>query len=262
MHLPFEGGAFRMAMGLTSAAQADWIETDDAVPTQLAARRALIARDPDAVIAALPGTEAMQHELLDLLIAHLRLPRPACDRNPLAIVGGLVAEDFCLLRASDHGPVLAAAVLCFPARWRLADKLGRSLIAVHAPVPFYGERLAGPVDRFLDRLPPGRIAVRLNWSVVDDPALFQPAPRAPVAGIAAANAGELLYLRVERQSFRRLPRSGAIAFGIRTHVTPLAAVREAGAAMRLAEAVRGLPEEMLAYKGMAPFRDPLLAWLG
>ncbi|WP_428395039.1 heme-dependent oxidative N-demethylase family protein [Lichenicoccus sp.] len=261
MHLPFEAGSFRMAMGLTAVAEADWLEADDAVPAQIATRVALIARDPDAVIAALPGTEAMQHELLEMLAAHLRLPWPACDRDPLAIVGGLVAEDFCLLRASEDGPVLVAAVLCFPARWRLAEKLGRPLAAVHAPVPFYGERLAGPVDRFLDRLQPGRIAVRLNWSVVDDPALFQPAPGPAKTGITAANAGERLFLRVERQSFRRLPRTNTIAFGIRTHVSPLARVRDAGAAARLNDAVRAMPDDMLAYKGIAPFRATLLGYL-
>ena len=52
MHLPFESGTFRMAMGLTSVPQADWIETDDAVPTQIAARVAEAVRAmPDDMLA-------------------------------------------------------------------------------------------------------------------------------------------------------------------------------------------------------------------
>ena len=71
--------------------------------------------------------------------------------------------------------MFTAASLCFPSRWRLLDKIGKPLAAVHGPVPLYAERLAGPVDRFMRNLKPGHIASRLNWSLLDDPALFQPA---------------------------------------------------------------------------------------
>lgn len=58
------------------------------------------------------------------------------------------------------------------------------------------------------------------------------------------------------------PESGAVAFGIRTHVTPLAAVAALpGEAARLAAAVRALPPEMRRYKGLHRFDAALLAWL-
>ena len=47
-----------------------------------------------------------------------------------------------------------------PSRWRLHEKLGKPLALVHGPVPFYGERLATPVDRFMARGKPGQIASR------------------------------------------------------------------------------------------------------
>ena len=42
-------------------------------------------------------------------------------------------------------------------------------------MPLYGDRLERPVDRFMAHVRPGHIAMRLNWSVMDDPTLFQPA---------------------------------------------------------------------------------------
>ncbi len=113
----------------------------------------------------------------------------------------------------------------FPSRWRLHEKLGKPLAAVHGPVPFYAERLATPVDRFMAKVKPGHIASRLNWSVLDDPAMFQPGGKwreATNNAITPENAGDTLYLRVERQTLRRLPQSGAILFGIRVHSYPLA----------------------------------------
>ena len=58
------------------------------------------------------------------------------------------------LLATAHQDVFAAipmsaAALCFPSRWRLQNKIGKPLSAVHAPVPHYADRLARPVDRFM-----------------------------------------------------------------------------------------------------------------
>jgi hypothetical protein len=139
------------------------------------------------------------------------------------------------------------------------------LLDVHAPVPFYGERLGAPVDRFMAALHPGRIALRMNWSVVDDAALFQQGGKHRIeidAGITALNAGARLHLRTERQTFRLLPRSGAVLFTIRVHSYPVARLAGIpGAATRLASAVRALPEPMATYKSLPVYRDALLTWL-
>jgi dimethylamine monooxygenase subunit A len=178
-----------------------------------------------------------------------------------------VQEDLCLIQNTPEGPRFTAGILCFPSRWRLLEKLGKPLAAVHSPVPIYADRLAAPVDRFMRHLKPGRIASRLNWSVLDDPALFQPDGKWRLeggagAGITAADAGTRLFLRVERQTLRRLPRSEAVLFGIRVHVYPLAqAIDRPARAVALAAAVRALPAELLHYKSMLPFRDALLQWL-
>src|SRR3546814_9382484 len=80
------------------------------------------------------------------------------------------------------------------------------MAAIHDPVPGFNDRLARPVDRFFDRVEAGRLYMRLNWSVMDDPALFQPAGHGRAGhdtAITAENAGEMLWLRIERQKIGR-----------------------------------------------------------
>jgi hypothetical protein len=167
------------------------------------------------------------------------------------------------MQGSRDGYRLVAAVLCFPAHWRLADKLGRPLDAIHAPVPGFEERLAAPVARFFDSIRLERPVWRVNWSLVDTPALFLPPEhRGRPRPIAAEQAGEQLWLRVERQTLRRLPRSGDVVFGIHTHVDPLAkAIDSPAAAQALAARIREMPEPTARYKSLWPIRAPLLAWL-
>ena len=288
VYLPFEAGPFRMARGLIARTPDDLVTIDTNYPAEMAERRMLLDTSRHEVFGAEPGSAAAGAELLDRLadllprrfpdgftrdgrMLHNRLTGETWDLatpalDPLEIAGRLVQEDFCLLRLSPEGPILTAAVLCFPSRWRLHDKLGHPLAAIHGPVPIYAERLARPVDRLIATLREGKLVERLNWSVTDDPALSQPVGkhfrRTHNPDITAANAGETLFLRVERQTLGLLPNSGAVVFGIRVHVYPIAriaAVPEVAA--RLADALRALPEEMRAYKSLPPFESALLAYL-
>jgi hypothetical protein len=284
-HLPFAPGPYRMAMDLVAIPEADWFEIDDRYHADMAERRRLLSVAHDDVFAATPGSDADRQEALDLIVEALTTHNPdwfsrdaTTLRNhltgeawqtkaldPLELAGRLVQEDLCLIRNREDGPVFTAAVLCFPSRWRLSDKIGKPLASVHGPVPLYADRLARPVDRFMRHLRPGHIASRLNWSLLDDPALFQPGGKFRVdgsAGITSRNAGETVFLRVERQTLRRLPITQAVLFGIRVHVYPLDQVIDRpDRAAALEAAVRALPAEIQHYKSLLPFRDALLAWL-
>ena len=69
-----------------------------------------------------------------------------------------------------------------------------------------------PYSAVKKELREGKLVVRLNWGITDDPALFAESRkfrREHNAEVTAANAGERIWLRVERQTLRQLPRSGA-----------------------------------------------------
>lgn len=287
VYLPFELGPYRMAMGLFTVSDPAWFELDERYMDEMAERRRLLHEHHAEVFAALPESDAARTETLAAIADHLARYQRDCfardgttlhnritgetwdiaapSHDPLEVAGRLVQEDLCLVQNIDAVPVLTAAVLCFPSRWRLAEKIGRALAQVHGPVPLYGERLARPVDGFMRHLKPGHIAARLNWSVLDDATLFQPAGKwrqANNAAVTPQNAGDMLFLRVERQTLRRMPHTDAILFGIRVHVYRLGrAIANAATAARLAEAIRALPESTTLYKSLPPIRTALLGWL-
>jgi dimethylamine monooxygenase subunit A len=100
---------------------------------------------------------------------------------------------------------------------------------VHAPVAHYAEELGGRVDRFFDRLAPGKPVRRRNLSLWPACLLWVPTSRIdgelwdPPSNDPAVPG---LWLRSERQTLRRLPRSGAILFTIRVQMAALAALAD------------------------------------
>ena len=285
LYTPFEA-PHRMSMGLMALPLAEWIEIDEELEPQLLEKRRLAAERADEVFQALPGSEPAQAETLRLLAAHLASLRPdlyaleseaitlrplrethrlAGEAAPLRLAGLLVQEDLCLMERDKAEWRLTAASLSFPTRWRLADKLGRPLAAIHGPVPGFAETLERPVARFFDHLKAERPVWRLNWSLLDDPALFQPTGHGrgeADPSITAQNAGEKLWLRVERQTLRRLPETGAVLFTIRIHRWPLARLADRPeAAGRLRAAIESLPPALARYKSIPVFGEAVTAWL-
>lgn len=286
VYLPFANGQWRLAMGMKPLQLQDWIEIDDDFADQVSLRTQLLNQRHTEVFACLPGSEAAQQEVLELLVDHLLRYFPQhyqrqenslinqvtgqvwqfsdFTTNPLDLAGRLVQEDLCLMLLGVAGHFLSAASLCFPLRWRLQEKLGLPMSQIHGQVPGYADKLKQPVDNFFDRLQPNHPGYRFNWSIVDVPDLFLAQskfdPQAPT--ITVETAGETLWLRVERQTLRRLPRSQAILFTIRSYVYPLSqVVTDAAIARSLADAIQQIPTAMQSYKNLLPIREVLMAYL-
>ncbi len=286
-YLPFADGKWRMNMGLKALNLQQWIEIDEHFADELALKDKLLKNYYSDVFASLPESQPSQQEVLDLLLNHLLEQFPLHYRRqgitienlitkqawniadfeavPLDLAGRLVQEDLLLMQPSPQGYILVAASLCFPSRWRLREKIGRPLAQIHSPVPGYKEKLKRPVDNFFDRLKCDRPAWRLNWSIVDTPELFlgQEAEKQSLdPSLNTENAGEKLWIRVERQTLRRLQGSGDVLFTIRTYVHPLKLLEDDPAmAHHLAEAVQQIPPDMQSYKNLVPIREALLGYL-
>ncbi len=231
-HLPYDPEARPKLPGIRPLGDAPWLVADEAHAAQMAERDRLIAGHRDAVLAEEPGARPAVLECLDTVLGALphgyarqgdTVARPdgvtvAVDRDdPLATIGRLVQEDVCILEkpegADEH--VLTAAALCFPAYWKLGDKIGRPLVAIHAPVPEYDETIAPRVQRLFDGIGEGRPLWRNNVLWTADPTLFR--PEAP-ADRPKWRTPDAPYLRTERQCLLRLPRTRAVVFTIHTYV--------------------------------------------
>ncbi len=284
LHMPFAGGKFRLAMGLRPLRESEWLEPGSNLAADLAAKRMLLATRHAEVFSARPEAALPAAELLRLIASHLAQYHPTMFRltsdhltnvastetwnleqpslHPLDIAGRLVAEDLCILQVSGDRVVLVGASLCSPARWLLAEKIGQAIGAIHAAVPGYAAALGQPVAQFLAALKPNRLFGRFNWGIADNSAPFQPVAPAEAARVTPESAGEKLWLRVERQTLRRLPETGAVVFTIRTHITRLdEAIRSRTSARDLAAAIRDMPPDLRRYKCIAPVAPALLDWL-
>ena len=250
------------AMGTRSLDDAGWLMADDQRDIQLADKRRLLTAVPEVVSAGLPGpvVQDAAAEAAELLSATSGQQPLETDRPPLEAAALRVQEDLCiLLRHGDHWR-LAAGVVCFPSMWRLTDKLGLSMTEVHGPVPGYADELAARVDRFLDRMQPDRPVWRRNWLIHHVVDLHQPAPPPPPP--APPEVPDGLWLRSERQTLRRLPRTGAVLFTIGTQQVPLAVVgHRPDIAAGMATAISSWSADLIDYRNASKWIDPVAAWL-
>lgn len=276
-------------------APAGWIAPGPNLLPMLAEKERLFGEIPDMVFVEEAETRAAQAELLDLLAAHLLEQQPETyrrdgdrievasgrtvdladqSRPPLLTAASLVADDLLIMRRDDTGWRLVAASLCFPSSWMLSEKFGRPLQEIHNPVPGFGEgtRTADLIQRIFDNLQRGQPAIRWNWSLQSDLTLYKPLSsiqrdeRAIAKPPRFADGAASTFIRVERQTLRKLPVSGDIVFTIRINLDPMLALAahpdRARLAKGLAEQLAALDPDQIDYKGFGADRDRLIADLG
>lgn len=209
-----------------------WLLADDARDMELALRNRLLDEQRDVVVGALDGTDDAAHEVLDLVVAWLQdrgIEHEAPDRteHPLVAAGRLVQDDLCVMVRRDGTWHLDAGVLAFPTLWHLHDRLGRPTPEVHERVAHYDE-IESRVDRFFDRMPVDRVVWRRNFSIKPYPHLYVPTIKTEMGqgGHTVADDGSPYWIRSERQTLRRLPRSGAIVFAIRVQMARAGVLRD------------------------------------
>lgn len=207
-----------------------WLFCDAAYGAQMADRRRLLAQCEGEVYAQTVDGLAAARGFLQIALAALPegfvqsgddviCPdghRLRVDWNvPLRSVGDMLQQDVCILEKHGMEHVLTGAVLCFPASWTLAQKIGKPLITIHNPVSEYDTAVAARVQRMFDGVQEGRPMWRANALRYDDATLHQPRPENDPRPVGRPDAP---YLRSERQTVLRLPQPQAAAFVIHTTV--------------------------------------------
>lgn len=288
-YTPYDGSKKPFSIGLEPLDPANWTEPDGHLVEHLAQKAQILADEPERTALAEPDTIDAQAEVLSLLLDYLPahhagtytrsgdaitvIPAGQTYRvaewrdRPLELAARLVQEDLCLMRASDRGYRLVAAVLCFPSSWSLIEKFSLPMADIHAKVPGYGERMGARVNRIFDNLRVDQPVWRMNWSIYDDALLRHAEAKQKRARFwvdSGVSPGEA-FVRVERQTLRRLARTGDILFTIKIYVDPLNMLPRHPQGPALAAGLRdqlaGLNAGELAYKDLARAREPLIAYL-
>jgi len=138
--------------------------------------------------------------------------------GPLWQISRAVADDLCLMEKRGGEWTLTAASLCAPSFFSAAEAVGQPLSGLHGPVPGFNDTLLPRVARIFDNLQLDQVVERRNWTVVNDPILFQPDSRPfrdRLPGQTTEEIAASLHVRRERQTLRRAPDTGAILFTIR-----------------------------------------------
>ncbi|KAJ3533303.1 hypothetical protein NMY22_g7391 [Coprinellus aureogranulatus] len=262
-----------------------WIELESTYTTRIKQRQKLYVEHGNAVLDWLPGSEGACRELLHMVVQFLCARYPtlfsldistAMFRNsvlgttydtnavePLHFLLHNVPEDFLITqRDSETGLYrLTAAVSCSAVGWSLKEKMGKPLHEIHAPVPDYSTKLRTSVDRFFDRLPVDKPIQRGSWSfeqgqplylMADDPAFLPHKQMDPDLDI------NNVHLRVDWQTLRRLPQSGAIVFNFKAFFTPVTQFKHEPYIPALTSRVlRDCKQNIKAYKGWSHLEHKL-----
>lgn len=195
--------------------------------------------------------------------------------DPMQTCARMVQDDLAIMFERPDGQyyLLAGAIL-LAGFWRLSDKFGMPLSEIHTSgdVPGFKPKLEKGMMNFFRRVQPNAPVLRNNYFIqVDDELAWSHSigdeddngTQATGWGTAEKNkAIEHHYFRTERQSLRRLPRSGGVVFTIRTYFEPIVKIaEEKGVAARLASAVRSWGDDVARYKGRERYGDVLLEYL-
>ncbi|KAJ5885844.1 hypothetical protein N7504_011680 [Penicillium tannophilum] len=166
----------------------------------------------------------------------------------------LTMEDLSVLMINDDGEYyLAASASLFPTGWTVDQRIGWTISQMHEPVPLWHQQVANSVSKFLARLSPTSPMERSNYFVeIKRPdenlfeILYRPGSLCEKA-LLDPSPNEIM-IRRERQTFRRLPRTGAIVFGVKTYLTPISQL-PMQELENLAKEMKTWPEYVSEYKG-------------
>ena len=188
--------------------------------------------------------------------------------GPMEYITRQAQGDFCVLDQREGNLWMDAGMVTTQADWSLDFDIGMNFFEWHAPVPLAHELgIFQRALKFLTAVQIGAPARRLNWTMTVNPLLDTSPENYHTWGIQKTtltpeNIGTKQHLRVELQTFWRLPRSNALVFPIRCYLISLKdLVSQPKWGRRLHRVIRDLPEELATYKGFIANRPAILDYL-
>lgn len=273
---PSDGKPFRLNMGLRSLEVAQWLEAGDDLTPQILERQQLMESAREVVYQELPGYEGAVAELVERIVENLKefhdrdytftsntithLPTDTTislnSDDVLLQLASIIAEDLVVLsRENEEWKIVAGAVI-FPSRWKLIEKIGKGMDAVHAPVPGYASALAPYMTATFDKVAVDRPVWRKNWSLHSTEDLHQP------TSIHAPAAPEDYWWRTERQTLTRARTGDFMYFTIRNRAEPLHWIKDDAVASTLfAETLASYSPETIEYKGLVKDHQAIIDYL-
>jgi hypothetical protein len=171
-------------------------------------------------------------------------------------LAAIIGEDLVVLsREDDEWKIVAGAVL-FPSRWKLSEKIGQGMSAVHIPVPGFAEALAPYMTATFDKISADRAVWRKNWSLHSTADLHQP------TSIHEPANPEDYWWRTERQTLTRAAGGDFLYFTIRNRAEPLSWIKsDSESAVAFAQTLASFAPETIEYKGLQRDHQHIIDYL-
>ena len=258
------GENFRHRLGTFPVEIANWLLRDAEFDLTVQLKKKLLATRRSEVVGLQPGGDDVAQEAAQLVSQWAGVELASTGIDALVEASLLVADDLAVLQPvkSQDGSeqlLLNAAVVCCPSRWLLSEKMGHNMLAIHEPVAKYADHVGAAVDTYFQRLTVEKPVWRSNWIIQDHPALFQPQiPSGPLV-----KTPDELWIRMERQTLRGLPKTGGILFTIRGYQQPLPEYlsRSKQIAQDTRTLVERLPDDVARYKSVLKYRPAIMNWI-
>jgi hypothetical protein len=292
---PYRWGTTNFQLGLRPIKATEWLLFDADYAATMREKRARMMNDPDLYYRTLPGSLAAQYELRERVAQHLAADFPMHFRRsgshlhsltdgahydledpsvePLRQLGSLVEEDFMLIQEDRGTLVITAASNAYSSSGRLVASVGHDVAWAHEPVPQLTNKLGPRIDRIIASIHADTPCERFNWQLTPLSTKFFP-HSAHAANAEAMRqicdslrrnperAGELLWIRVERQTLSRLSASRAVVFTLHTFSDPLSWLKGDGESLRaMLKLMRTYSDARLEYSEMNFVRDSVIKWL-
>ncbi|KAF2125986.1 hypothetical protein P153DRAFT_378231 [Dothidotthia symphoricarpi CBS 119687] len=246
--------AYHQTMSLTKMEPDWWLELENTYEERIKQRQALFAQHGEAVLQFLPGSELACKELMEMVLQFLCARYPQYFKldndntifhngilhtttilkniHPLHVLLNNVPEDFAIMLRDDKTGlyVFRAGVICSALGWNVGTKIGLRLDEIHGPVPDYKEKMKFSMDRFFAKMPSDKPIQRGSWGIEVGELLYMGPDDTAHKSQREHQSPDLslsqCHLRVDWQTLRRLPLSGAVVFNFKALFTPVEQFRD------------------------------------
>ncbi|MCJ1249105.1 hypothetical protein MMC30_006328 [Trapelia coarctata] len=269
-------------MGLRKSPTDTWLSIDEQYLAEHKIKASLLEHKKDRLLNSSDCSQAACEEALEVIVEYLTetYPKsfkqydhrtsgpcvevietgeifgtkaPFVDMSPLEIAARLAMEDFNILIKDDNDEhILRASATCYPVGWSVDRRINWPIYKVHGPVPMWQEKLRRPVERFFSSVKTHSVMERSAYfvQVADlqtDLAQILCKPESLDYGTKPTRPQHVI-IRRERQTFKRLPKTNAILFAVKTALRPLTELSVSELRSFKQEA-SNWPEEVARYKG-------------
>ncbi|MBJ7507420.1 MAG: DUF3445 domain-containing protein [Candidatus Nanopelagicus sp.] len=272
---PKDGKPFRLSLGLRELDPVNWIEAGSDLVEQVKQRNELLETKRNIVFqevagyeeAALTYARALKDNLgkfhSDYVVTGDQITHNPTgisvnllEDHPFVQLARVIAEDLCLLSYENSTWNLVAGVVIFPSRWKLLEKIGKNIDAIHEPVPGYQGALQPLMVDTFNKIKPDRPVWRRNWSLHETEELHEPTYIPHKVEISD------YWWRTERQTLTKSESNQFLLFTIRNRNEPFKWIKEdPQATTEFIKTLQSLDPQMLEYKRLAQASGGLIEFL-